>query len=323
MRDFKKYCWKGYDIFPTPVVDYSRQYFTFEALEDTTFTFTTNALQYSLDGGTTWTTLAANTASPTVTASNKIMWKQTGLTPNPNTGVGIGTFSATGNFSVSGNIMSLYYGDNFYGQTSLEGKDYAFVELFVYNNKVISAENLSLPATTLAESCYNGMFCNCTSLTTAPELAATTLAQGCYGSMFYACTSLTNAPELPATTLAVNCYSEMFRDCTALTTAPELPATTLIQGCYKKMFYGCRSLTTAPTLPATILIKSCYSSMFFGCTSLNRVTCLATDISASSCTNNWVDGVATSGTFVKDASMTSWTTGTSGIPEGWTVQDAA
>ena len=29
------------------------------------------------------------------------------------------------------------------------------------------------------------------------------------------------------------------------------------------------------------------------------------------------------GTFVKAASMTSWTTGTSGIPSGWKVQDAS
>jgi hypothetical protein len=33
-----------------------------------------------------------------------------------------------------------------------------------------------------------------------------------------------------------------------------------------------------------------------------------------------VQGVASSGTFVKDTSMTGWTTGTSGIPNGWTVK---
>ena len=46
---------------------------------------------------------------------------------------------------------------------------------------------------------------------------------------------------------------------------------------------------------------------------------LATDISASSCLSNWVNGVASTGTFVKNPAMTSLTTGQSGIPSGWTV----
>ena len=50
------------------------------------------------------------------------------------------------------------------------------------------------------------MFSNCTSLTSAPSLPATTLADYCYEDMFYGCTSLTTAPSLPATTLATNCY---------------------------------------------------------------------------------------------------------------------
>ena len=58
------------------------------------------------------------------------------------------------------------------------------------------------------------------------------------------------------------------------------------------------------------------------CESLNYIKCLATDISATNCTNGWVSGVAATGTFVKASSMTSWTTGTSGIPTGWTVQNA-
>jgi hypothetical protein len=62
--------------------------------------------------------------------------------------------------------------------------------------------------------------------------------------------------------------------------------------------------------------------MFNGCTNLNYVKCLATDISATSCTNSWLNNVASEGTFVKAASMENWTTGTSGIPEGWTINDA-
>ena len=88
------------------------------------------------------------------------------------------------------------------------------------------------------------------------------------------------------------------------------------------MFDGCGSLTVAPELPATTLANACYIQMFGGCTSLNYIKCLATDISATNCTYNWVNGVAPTGTFVKNPNMTSWTTGDSGIPSGWTVQDA-
>ena len=115
----------------------------------------------------------------------------------------------------------------------------------------------------------------------------------------------------------------MFQNCTSLTTAPELLATTLANGCYSGMFSYCRSLTTAPELPATTLANGCYSYMFKDCTSLSSIKCFATNISATDCTDNWVDNVASSGTFTKAASMTSWTEGDNGIPSGWTVVDAA
>ena len=61
--------------------------------------------------------------------------------------------------------------------------------------------------------------------------------------------------------------------------------------------------------------------MFYRCSSLNSIKCLATNISARKCTSNWVSGVASTGTFVKNSNMTSWTTGINGIPSGWTVED--
>lgn len=178
-----------------------------------------------------------------------------------------------------------------------------------------------LPATTLTPQCYEEMFFGCTNLTTAPELPATTLAGSCYGSMFYGCTALTAAPELPATTLADSCYRNMFYG-TNLTVAPELPATTLVKSCYSCMFWNCTNLTTAPELPATTLKDFCYGSMFKGCTKLNYIKMLATDISAKNCLYNWVNGVTSTGTFVKNPAMTTLSTGASGIPSGWTVQNA-
>ena len=202
--------------------------------------------------------------------------------------------------------------------------------IWCYYYMFSGCENLTtapsiLPATTLKECCYFSMFGGCTSLTTAPELPATKLAKSCYGIMFSGCTSLTTAPELPATTLATQCYDRMFAACTSLTTAPELPATTLATQCYKGMFSGCTSLTTAPELPATTFVDYCYSDMFSGCINLNHITMLATNGDTTSTSYylfNWVKGVSSTGTFVKHPDMTSLSTGASGIPSGWTVEDA-
>ena len=180
-----------------------------------------------------------------------------------------------------------------------------------------------LIATTLVKGCYSDMFASCTSLTTASELPAMTLTRNCYSSMFNNCTSLTTAPALPATTLADYCYSYMFRNCTSLVTAPELPATTLAEKCYNFMFGNCTNLIIAPTLPATTLVNSCYEYMFQGCSNLNYIKAMFTTTPSATYTSNWVNGVASTGTFVKNASA-SWTvTGASGVPTGWTVETAS
>ena len=194
-----------------------------------------------------------------------------------------------------------------------------------YDNMFYGCTSLTaapqLPATTLAADCYSQMFAKCTSLTTAPELPATTLANRCYDAMFMSCTSLTTAPALPSTTLAEGCYASMLEGCTSLSVAPELPATTLANYCYSRMFMGCASLRTAPTLSAETLVYQCYYRMFKDCTRLNSITCLATNKSAGSCVEYWVYNVSSSGTFTK-ASGTTWSRGISGIPNGWTIQNA-
>lgn len=188
-------------------------------------------------------------------------------------------------------------------------------EMFNGCTSLVTAPELTV--TKLASNCYALMFYNCTSLVTAPELPATTLGEACYSNMFYGCTSLTTAPKLPATTLANRCYSNMFQGCTSLTEAPKLPATTLTDSCYAYMFQYCTSLVTAPELPAEVLKDLCYYFMFTGCSNLNYIKMIATDISATSCMTNWVNGVASSGTFVKSKDAT-WENGIA-VPSGWEV----
>lgn len=280
---------------------------------------------YSTDGGTNWIGTEGNTtinvaSGDTVMVKCKladcVVDRQDG-TYDPHIRP-CSFIGSTASFDVEGNIMSLIYGDDFSGETSLE-YTYTYMEYDVetgepietegsmgcqldqmfYGTNVISAENLVLPATALTSNCYQSMFQGCINLTTAPQLIATTLTYSCYCYMFSGCTSLTQAPSLPATTLA--------------------------NGSYNGMFNGCTSLTTAPELPATTLANFCYQHMFSGCTNLNYIKMLATDISAINCLNNWVNGVASTGTFVKAASMASLPSGIygkNGIPNGWSVQNA-
>lgn len=260
--------------------DYSKMPLTFEITNDGDIYWKANnteskTIQYKLNGGE-WTSITSTSSGSLIEVvtgdvlqfrGDNQSYGDNGLNPNFYNGFN----SSTTQFKVKGNIMSLIDSTNFSTLTTLSS-NYTFCHLFNFCRGLTDASKLLLPATTLANNCYTGMFAGCTSLTTAPEL--------------------------PATTLVANCYSDMF--------------------------YGCTSLTTAPELPATTLARFCYMNMFRNCTSLNYIKCLATKISGISvtgCTSSWVDGVASTGTFVTPSS-TNWSTGTNGIPNGWTRVDA-
>lgn len=248
-------------------------------------------------------------------------------------------FVLQGKIKVSGDLVALNNGSSVM-------KSYQYASLFKKTVGLYDAADLVLPKK-VGENCYNGMFNGCTSLVKTPKLPAMTLAAKCYESMFYGCTALTKAPDLPATTLVSNCYRTMFSNCgglieamdvipattlgnnccemmfykcTSLIKAPQLPATTLISYCYNSMFGGCTSLEIAPELPAITLASECYAYMFSGCSKLNYVKALFTTTPANSYTRGWLDRVASSGTFVKNAAATWNVVGVNGVPEGWTVQ---
>lgn len=263
-----------------------------EAIENLTVTFG-NTYEYSKDNST-WTSGTSST-SISANAGEKVYFRASGLTPYSSSGIGAFTIS-NGKCNVGGNVMSMAYGADYNGQTSIT-KMYQFTKLFYNAANIVDASNLILPATTLVNTCYSYMFSGCKSLVNAPALPAVTLKNYCYQYMFEGCTSLVNAPTLPSTTLATSCYNSMFRNCYSLVTAPELPATNLVE--------------------------SCYQSMFEGCSRLNYIKAMFTTEPSSSYTSSWVSSVSSSGTFVKNSAAT-WenTFGTSAIPSGWTVETA-
>ena len=273
----------------SPVHHYENDYLTFRALTNGKIYLHSNGgvaktIDYSLNGGE-WTSITATPSSTTIDVLTSDVVRFRGenasyaTSKSGYTGFGQGEYGTSGQetydsdaatVNVEGNIMSLIYGDNFVGQTTFSGGTYNFCSMFK-KLKVVSAENLILPALTLREYCYRAMFSWCTMLTKAPQLPATTLAKGVYWYMFEKC-----------------------------------------------------AITEAPELLAEHLVAECYGDMFTGCTSLNYIKCMAIDgFSTTNCKQNWVSGVASSGTFVKDSgvAVSTWTRGANGIPTNWLVYD--
>ncbi|MBO4529928.1 MAG: T9SS type A sorting domain-containing protein [Paludibacteraceae bacterium] len=191
-------------------------YLTFTAEEDSSTFGIMNEknnpdVQYSLDGGATWTALTEGDSVILAHKGDKALLKGNNPQGFSNRG-NYSFFTMTGKVSASGSVMSLIDGTGL--STEIPNGD-----------------------------CFYSLFIFCTSLTRAPELPATTLTAFCYNSMFLGCTSLTQVPALPATTLANGCYDGMFARCTSLTQAPALPATTLADSCYMYMFSGCTNLS--------------------------------------------------------------------------------
>lgn len=262
-------------------IDYSTEYLTVEVPVGTEL-YMLSGTQYSYNKST-WT----ECTDYITTEAPKVYLKKTGSTYSTNTYRMPAIYIKNSyDMVVSGNILSLIYGDDFKSYTEMpSGCHYKYCFNSYLTNttgttnvgyySATDARNLVLPSNT-QYNCYEGMFaCHNTvsgqtirSLKYPPKLPAMNIFAGCYQNMFYYCQDLENAPELPATALAQACYDSMFRGCTDLTTAPELPATTLISECYNSMFRDCTGLTTAPELPATTLVWFCYANMFRGCTSL-------------------------------------------------------
>ena len=247
---------------------------------------------YEVNTGSGWTAYEFDTVVPLNTGES-CKWR---CTNHPTSFMDFSRyvkFVMTGSIEASGEVYSML-SSNLSDVTTLNGYDYAFVQLFE----------------------------DCTALIKAPKLPATTLAGNCYNSMFNGCTGLRQSPALPATTLATSCYNSMFRDCNSLTSAPQLPATTLTPWCYNHMFWGCYELTQAPALPATALAENCYSQMFVRCSRIKEVRISATS-TATDALKEWLNGVASTGDFYCDPNATIFPTGASGCPTGWTRRNIA
>lgn len=333
------------------VNQYKGEYFTIEALGSGSLRAGSsatppNSVEYSKNGGE-WH-LANGNVLTSVVEGDKVRvraWPSDGKFFGGSAGKG---FYITGDvkFNAYGNVMSLLNYVNYQSVTEFSaGTTYNLAYLFC-NSDVVDASGLYIPPTIALPGSFSYMFMGCKSLEKAPEFYIENAVspfehfretfEDCsslvhaprmvinnvggkrsYYRMFRRCTSLVDAPVFNTAHAGEECFYAAFSGCTSLVNCQTiLPFTTNEKSACEYMFLGCTSLQKAPVLYSDELSARVYYSMFNGCTSLNYVKCLATVNTVG--TNGWLNNVANNGTFVKSRNA-AWTTGSNGIPSGWTV----
>lgn len=234
---------------------------------------TLKSIEYSLDDGYTWhirsnednKTENLNIISSPITLNygERICLKGNAITYWYD-GVDSLTFefdqSYESKFEVSGNIMSLFYEDDFYHKNFTDDNSDCLSGFLDGQKMLVSAENLVLPS----------MF--------VPERG--------YECMFYGCRNLLYAPKvLPAKILSNRSYDEMFYGCKRLIKGPDIKA---LQPFRDMVFPGEAGIVTSH-LPGVInpyigrkgkrRWDDCFYEMFKGCSNLHYIGCDLTNLS--------------------------------------------
>ena len=95
----------------------------------------------------------------------------------------------------------------------------------------LAGKKLFSSTTLMTPFCFEDMFSECRNLASVPTdfLPATSVAASCYRGMFQS-TKITRTPDLPASTLASECYRYMFNGCSQLTYIKCLATTNIGNG---------------------------------------------------------------------------------------------
>jgi len=210
-------------------------------------------------------------------------------------------FNTTKQFKVYGNAMSLLNGNNFISNSTLDSGGYNLCGLFYGVTTLVDASNLILPATTLYTSCYNGMFRGCTNLEYGPKLLPSLdVPTDGYSSMFEGCVKLIEAPEILATSVSGNtALNRMF--------------------CMNRNSKVTAAMTKGPVLRITnpLSYTNVYQQLFCGNGNIVEITVLISGTDKSF--TDWLKNVSSTG-VIKTLSGTTFVSGSSGLPSGWTTQ---
>lgn len=125
-------------------------------------------------------------------------------------------------------------------------------------------------------------------------------------------------------TSSVTCgFCRLFYNCSALYNVSELDfdhMTGLGGTGATSMFQGCSNIT-AITVNVNPIggDRNTIQGMFYGCSNLSYIAFPNAVGTLPTGRSGFTNGVAASGTFVKNAAQSGWGTGQTGIPTGWTV----
>ena len=197
--------------------------------------------------------------------------------------------------------MSLFNGDDFNTNYEFNNSVTHHCAGLFRTTYLVDASNLILPALTLYESSYNGMFRSATNLVYGPKtLPALDIPQDGYSSMFESCTSLVEAPEILATTVSGDtALNRMF--------------------CMGRNSKVTAAMTKGPVLrisnPSSY--TNVYQQLFCGNGNIVEITVLISGTNKSFA--NWLNNVSSTG-VIKTLSGTTFTSGVNGLPSGWTVE---
>lgn len=120
---------------------------------------------------------------------------------------------------------------------------------------------------------------------------------------------------------SANAFNALFRNDDNLVDASSLQLNAILvpSNAYDSMFSHCTNLESAPIIKGQTFSNGSCNTLFINCTKINRIECHATN-PASGQFVQWLQDVSVNGVFVKKRGVT-WSSGTSGIPTGWTVEE--
>lgn len=258
------------------------------------------------------------------------------------------TFSGSGKFDVSGNVTR-FYRTHLGRLAGEEGTD--ATEMFAGCQNVRSCSGIYFTSTMIsARSMFEGSSVTDISKTLLSERGHQPKGDGWnFSEMFRDCTSLTQGPDLYTTSpIRYRDFDSIFRGCTALlspssspmelgqptndgtavsTFAPEPDGK--YHGAYASAFYGCTSIQEVK-INFNYLgkdydnhnLRHTFIDCFNGCSALSAIRTKQVRWPLLRCTDDWVDGVSSSGTFYKYPGNGLGTQkGRDRIPSSWTIVD--
>lgn len=290
---------------------------------------TGETIECSYDDGTTWENHITSSGStsysfPLDSNEEKVLVRCTAPLADNNQTRGLRFSGSTDmRYEIGGNIMSIFYGASFSGQTgdtNIKGVS------FYGNYNLADARNLYLP---FGNPKLSRTFGECTNLLYPPVmLKYDSVGSYAFSGMFEGCTSLLTIPDIivGSTGNRERAFSNMFSGCTGLVDISDKTIKTPVaswSGC-SKMFINCTSLVAGPVVDIEEVNTGGFYQMFYNCPALTSLTLKATTMGSGSATSmpyyQILYGNSQAGVLKIPSSRSfDYSRGGDVIPNSWTI----